>query len=335
MAQQPADEATYELGDLALESGESIRGFRQSYVTHGRLNAAKDNAVLICASIAGTARRLDFLIGPGLALDPARCFVIGTDAIGNGRSTSPSNSAAQPGMAFPRFTIRDMVAAQARLVREAFGVERLLAVVGASMGGMQALQWGVSFPDMMRAIVALVPLAKAPPWTRMVNETSRNILLADPAWDGRAFTAWPERGFKAWADFMQAIVSRTPPGLAEADPLAFLAAREREVAERKFAAEDWLYQTWAYDAHDVGTTPGFDGDAAAALGSVKARTLVLGPPLDLYNPVEEQRWAAARIPGARFVEIPSPNGHFASNAGRPEDVAFMNAEIGAFLAGLG
>jgi homoserine O-acetyltransferase/O-succinyltransferase len=321
-----------ELGELALESGEAIRDFRQSYVVHGALNAARDNAVLVCSSIAGTAHRLDFLIGPGLALDPARFFVIATDAIGNGRSTSPSNSVTQPGMAFPRFTIRDMVAAQARLVREAFGIERLAAVVGASMGGMQALQWAVSHPDAMRAVVALVPLAKSPPWTRAVNETSRNILMADPAWNGREFTAWPARGFKAWADFMQAIVGRTPPGLAGLDASAFLAAREAEAAERRFAAEDWLYQTWAYDAHDVGTTPGFDGDTAAALRSVRARPLVLGPPLDLYNPVEEQRWAAAQIPGARFVEIPSPNGHFASNAGRPEDVAFMNAEIGAFLA---
>jgi homoserine O-acetyltransferase len=235
-------------------------------------------------------------------------------------------------MAFPRFTIRDMVAAQARLAREALGIEQLHAVVGASMGGMQALQWAVSFPEAMRAIVALVPLAKSPPWTRMVNETSRNILLADPAWNGRAFTEWPARGFKAWAGFMQAIVSRSPLGLADADPLAFLAAREREVAERKFAAEDWLYQTWAYDAHDVGTTAGFDGDTAAALRSIRARTLVLGPPLDLYNPAEAQRWATAQIPGARFVEIPSANGHFASNAGRPEDVAFMNREIAAFLA---
>lgn len=327
-----ARQSFLDLGDLALESGEVIRGYRQSYVTHGELGAAKDNAALICSSIAGTAHRLDFLIGPGLALDPGRVFVIGTDAIGNGRSTSPSNSAAQPGMAFPRFTIRDMVAAQARLVREAFGIERLVAVVGASMGGMQALQWAVSHPDAMRAVVALVPLAKSPPWTRAVNETSRNILMADPAWNGREFTAWPARSFRAWADFMQGVVGRTPPGLADADASAFLAAREAEAAERRFAAEDWLHQTWAYDAHDVGTTPGFNGDTAAALRSVRARTLVLGPPLDLYNPVEEQRWAAAQIPGARFVEIPSPNGHFASNAGRPEDVAFMNAEIGAFLA---
>ena len=321
-----------DLGDLALESGEAIRDFRQSYVTHGELNAAKDNAVLICASIAGTAHRLDFLIGPGLALDPARFFVIGTDAIGNGRSTSPSNSKAQPGMAFPRFGIRDMVAAQARLVREAFGIERLAAVVGASMGGMQALQWAVSHPRAMRAVVALVPLAKSPPWTQMVNATSRNILMADPAWDGRRFTARPARAFKPWADFMQGIVGRTPPGLAGTDAAAFLAAREAEAVKRNFAAEDWLHQTWAYDAHDVGATPGFGGDTAAALRSIEARTLVLGPPLDLYNPAEDQRWAAAQIPGARFVEIPSPNGHFASNAGRPEDVAFMNAEIAAFLA---
>ena len=84
------------LGDLALESGEKILDYRQSYATHGALDRDKRNAILVCASLTGNHHRLDFLIGPGKALDPARWHVIATDPIGNGLSTSPSNSARQP-----------------------------------------------------------------------------------------------------------------------------------------------------------------------------------------------------------------------------------------------
>ncbi len=133
-----------ELGDLELESGERILGYRQSYVTHGELNREKSNAVLVCISLTGNHHRLDFLIGPGRALDPAQYFIIAADPISNGLSTSPSNSAQQPGMRFPRFTIRDMVASQYRLLTRQFGISRLQTVIGASMGGMQALQWAVA-----------------------------------------------------------------------------------------------------------------------------------------------------------------------------------------------
>ena len=110
-------------------------------------------------AIGSIHHRLDFLIGPGRPLDPERHFIICADAIGNGMTTSPSNSRTHPDLAFPRFAIRDMVASQQKLL-DALGIGRLAAVVGASMGGMQALQWGVSAPDRMRSIVALVPMAR-------------------------------------------------------------------------------------------------------------------------------------------------------------------------------
>ena len=98
------------LGDLRLESGETIVDYRQSYVTHGTLAEDRGNAVLICASLSGTHHRLDFLIGSGKALDPAIWFVIATDPIGNGLSTSPSNSAAHPPMPGARDDRREMLA---------------------------------------------------------------------------------------------------------------------------------------------------------------------------------------------------------------------------------
>ena len=114
-------------------------------------------------AISGNHHRLDFMIGPGKALDPEKYFIICTDAIGNGLTTSPSNSKVQPRMQFPKFTIRDMVESQYRLVKEKFGIEHVVAVIGPSMGGMQALQWGVSHPDFMDALVAMVPLRRRPP----------------------------------------------------------------------------------------------------------------------------------------------------------------------------
>ena len=327
-----------ELGDLELESGEVIRDYRQSYATHGELNREKSNAILVCISLTGNHHRLDFLIGPGKALDPAGYFIVAADPISNGLSTSPSNSAEQPGMRFPRFTIRDMVESQYRLLTRQLGLSRMEAVVGASMGGMQALQWAVSHPLFMRACVAMTPMAKTSPWAVLVTETARSCLMADPAWTGDGFSAEPERGWRAYSGLMTALLSRTPAALAEflpdcADAHLWFEKIHTQNRTNGFDAHDYLYQSWAYEAHDVGKTASFDGDTSAALGSIRAKTLVLAPPLDLFNPAPAARDAAANIPAAQFVEIPSVQGHLAATSTRPEDAAFLNRVIGRFLKG--
>src|SRR6187402_794072 len=129
--QQPPHQLFAE-GDLQLESGEAIRDFSISYVTHGTLNAKKSNAILMVTAISGNHHRLDFMIGPGKALDTEKYFIIATDAIGNGLTTSPSNSTAQPSMKFPKFLIRDMVTSQKKLM-EHLGIDHVVAVVGPSM----------------------------------------------------------------------------------------------------------------------------------------------------------------------------------------------------------
>src|SRR3981081_2372026 len=122
----------YQMGDLTLESGQVIRDFAISYVTHGTLNAKKSNAILMVTALSGNHHRLDFLIGPGKALDPGKYFIVCTDAISNGLTTSPSNSKAQPRMQFPRFVMRDMVASQHRLVTEKLAIPQRGTVIGDS-----------------------------------------------------------------------------------------------------------------------------------------------------------------------------------------------------------
>ena len=324
-------------GDLKLESGEVIKDFSISYITHGALNSKKSNAILMVTAVGGNHHRIDFMIGPGKALDSDKYFIIATDAISNGLTTSPSNSTTQPRMAFPRFTIRDMVESQYRLLKEKFGIDHVITVIGPSMGGMQVLQWGVSHPDMMDSLVAMVPLAKTPAWTVAVLETTRKAIMLDSAWNGGNYTAIPEKGVRLWRDILNLLSARTPDMYQAqfkngVEVLPWMTQQEDAVM-KAFDANDWIYQTWAYEKHDVGTTPGFDGDTAKALGTIKAKTLIFTGTKDLLNPEFEPQAAAASIHDVRVTTISAGTvtGHASAGGGSPADVEYLNRETATFL----
>ena len=327
----------YAMGDLQLESGDVIKDFAISYVTHGTLNAKKSNAVLMVTALTGNHHRLDFMIGPGKALDTDRYFVICTDAIGNGLTSSPSTSTAQPRMKFPRFTIRDMVRSQHRLLTEHLKIDHVVAVVGPSMGGMQALQWGVSHPKFMDSLVALVPLARTPAWSIVATDATRQAIMLDPAWNEGNYTNPPEKGIRLWRQMLAFLAARTPEWYRYqfAQPGEVLPWLETQIAPtiRAFDANDYLYQSWAYDVHDVGTTPGMSGDYVRALRSIEAKTLVMIGTKDLLNPEWEPLEAARYIRDVRVSTIrpDSITGHLAAGGFIPADVEVINAEVGQFL----
>src|ERR1700680_107928 len=247
------------LGDLKLESGEVIKDFSILYVTHGTLNPDKSNAILVVTALGGNHHRIDYLIGPGRALDPTKYFIIATDAIGNGLTTSPSNSKAQPHMQFPKFNIRDMVNSQHGLVTERFGITKLASVIGPSMGGMQALQWAVSYPDMMDSIVPIIPIGRTTAGTTGMLEMVRQTIMADPKFNGGNYASSdpPEQGMRLWAAWLS-IVVRTPRYMEalfpnNLDAIAYL--KSMQEGWRRMDAVDWIYQSWACDQHNVGTTP--------------------------------------------------------------------------------
>lgn len=305
-----------ELGDLALESGEVLREAFVSYVLHGNPDRLRQGAILALTAIGSTHHRLDFLIGPGAPLDTDRHCIVVVDALGNGLSSSPSNSTLQPESRFPRFTIRDMVESQRRLL-DHLGVGRLVAVIGASMGGMQALQWAVSHPDRMRSVVAMTPMARSARWSQLVNELSRRAMFSDA--ECRTPRARAD-AMRLWTPLTQLVMPRTPRALegfaSQAALVGWLEGRAGQLEQHGPDPFDWCWQTFAYDAHDVGTTPGFGADTARALRGIRARTLVLAPGEDLYNPPFAAREASALIPGCRFVELDGHEGH-ASASGPP------------------
>jgi len=326
--------------EFRTESGTTLPEARIVYTTLGKLNAAGDNAVLLPSHYMANFNGYNWLIGSGAerALDPARDFLIMTELFGNGRSSSPSN-APEPFHAprFPVTTIRDNVEAVHRLLTQELRVNHVHAVVGFSMGAEQAFQWAVSHPDFMDDIVATAGTAKCYGHGFVRLEGQIAALTTDPAWHDGEYTTPPVKGLEAfglvWAGWLYSQEwwrkelwrTNTPAGTTFEQ--AWQAFRKRFSAD----ANDYILQARTWQRHDVGTTPGFNGDTERALRSIKARVLYMPSETDLYFPVGDARYEQAFIPHVTFMPIPSLWGHTAGAASNPADLKFLNENIAKFL----
>ncbi|MFA6665186.1 MAG: homoserine O-acetyltransferase [Armatimonadota bacterium] len=190
---------------MELEGGHKLGPVTLAYETYGKLSPSGDNAILICHALSGDAHAAgynspedkkpgwwDIMIGPGKAFDTDKYFVICSNIIGGCKgSTGPGSinpETSQPYcLDFPVVTIRDMVDAQKRLV-DSLGIKRLLAVVGGSMGGMQVLQWAVSYPNMVRLAVPIATTSRLSPQAIAFDEVGRQAIMSDPDWvDGKYY----------------------------------------------------------------------------------------------------------------------------------------------------
>ncbi|MDT7777538.1 MAG: hypothetical protein QOC99_50, partial [Acidobacteriota bacterium] len=171
-----------QLGDFRLESGDVLRDCRIGYRTFGALNADRSNAILFPTWASGTTEQLMSNFGPGRLVDTSKFYVIAVDALGNGVSSSPSNSTRQPRMKFPRFTVRDMVNSQHELLTKVLGISHLKAVLGISMGGMQTFQWIVAYPDFMDCGVPVVGSPRLAPYDLLDWQTQIDAIMNDPGW---------------------------------------------------------------------------------------------------------------------------------------------------------
>ena len=295
-----------DFGDFHLENGEVIHECRVGYRTFGVLNADKSNTVLFPTWFAGTTQDLiDLgLIGPGKLVDSSRFFVVAVDAFGDGVSSSPSTSRLQPGQAFPQFSIPDLVEAQHLLITRELGLKHLRAVVGISMGGMQAFQWMVTYPDF---------LDKAAPIVGTPRLASYDLLL----WQaelGAVHAACPDGSCSPSA--MQTVtpihllalqtphyvVTHTSP---EEFP-QFLATAEKNFM--KYNAHDWAWQLKAMLGHDI--YKAYAGSAERAAAAVRSRVLVIVSKQDqAVNP--EPALAFAHLLKAETLELTGDCGHLA------------------------
>jgi len=337
---EAAELKTFDLGDFKLENGKILTAAKLAYTTRGTLNASKTNAILLPSPYSGDHTSYDFLIGPGRAIDPAVYFIIATNQLGNGRSSSPSNTPAPlHGADFPSLAIRDDIEATHRLVAQGLGIEKLLAVVGFSMGGQQAMQWAVSFPEAMRGVVNLCGSAREYPFGFVRLEGAKGAIKADPTWNGGRYTEPPVAGLRAlglhWIAW-----AYSPEWWRDGEYKARGGTIEKQVDQWASGfldqdANDLLCQAVKWQANDVATTPGMGGDLARALGSIKAKVLLMPSRTDQYFLAADVEAEGRLIPGSRLFVIPSTYGHTAGGGGDPAMVPVLNRMIKEFLESLG
>jgi homoserine O-acetyltransferase len=314
------------LGDFRLESGEVIRDCRIGYRTWGKLDAPRANAVLFPTWFSGTTAQLAGNFAAGKMLDPGRYYIIAVDATGDGVSTSPSNSKAQPRLKFPRFTIRDMVESQHRLVTGTLGLTHLRAVMGISMGGMQAFQWMVSHPGFLDRAIPIVGTPQLSPYDKLLWEAERHAIESDANWKNGDYTQRPEAAMRTVSDIHNLALS-SPARYNEEnrgkEMSGVLAAAEKATLDG-MDTNDWYRQLEAMLAHDIFRE--FGGDQARAAATVRARVTVIVAAKDhMVNPSTALEFGRAL--GATIVELTSDCGHLAPGC----EAAKVNSAVASAL----
>ncbi len=334
----PVAEGEFRLGDLPLHKGGTLPDARLTWRAHGTLSHARDNVVLYPTSYSAHARDLEWLIGPDRVLDPTRWFIVIPDMFGNGLSASPSNNPGWPDLV----TAWDNVGAQRRLLAETWGIERLHAVYGWSMGAQQAYHWAAAHPDRVARAIVNCGSARTAVHNRVFLEGLIATLEAAPEYEGNGrFAARPAKALNAfgriyagWAlsqDFYRAGLHLTALGAPDLE--TFLRTDWVERFGRRHAA-DLLAQLRTWAAGDIADDPRYGGDLAKALGAIEARVLLLPGETDLYFRVADN---AAELPHLRhgaLRPIPSIWGHRAGNpVSNPVDTAFLREAVRAWLEG--
>jgi homoserine O-acetyltransferase/O-succinyltransferase len=309
------DQRFAELKTCTLDSGEKIDGCRIGFRTWGKLNADKSNAVLFPTWFSGTTQKLVDSV-PGTTgssnglVDTKKFFLVLVDAIGNGVSSSPSNSKTQARLKFPKFTIHDMVESQRRLLREVFGVQKLHAVMGISMGGMQSFEWVVSHPDEVNRFVPIVGTPQLATQDLLLWNAELHILQDSKAYANGEY----EQGHAPKIPGLQELhwLQLTTPTHRnkETSRTDFPAWRESKAADTEFDWNNWHRQLEAMLAHDVARGTG--GDLAATAKKVKAKGLIVVAEHDhMVNPEPSKAFAQAMGANGTFVSTDTPCGHMA------------------------
>ncbi|MGF1485174.1 MAG: homoserine O-acetyltransferase [Opitutales bacterium] len=339
---------------LEFERGGRLESFTLRYETYGRLNAARDNAILVCHALSGDHHCAGYyslddrkpgwwnnLIGPGKPLDTDKFFIICSNSIGGCQgSTGPSSTNPATGepfaLDFPALTIRDMVAAQARLI-DHLGIDTLRCVVGGSMGGMQVLQWGIDFPERVRQILGLATTARQSAQAIAFNEVGRQAIIRDAGWNEGHYAPGegPDVGL-AIARMMAHITYLSDQGLEEKFGRSRREARSREFFDvefevesylryqgqsfvNRFDANTYLYFTKALDRFDL---YGETGSLEDTLARIQARTLVVGFSTDwLFPPSQNREIVHALLrcrKDATYAEVDMPLGHDSFLVDAPE-----------------
>jgi homoserine O-acetyltransferase len=315
----------HSLGDWPLACGRLIPAARISYRRIGELNADRSNLILVPTSYGARPDDLAWLAGP--VLDPRKWCIVIAGMFGNGASSSPSHGGM--GLAEAGWVVsqRDNVAAQRRLLREVFGVERIPLIYGWSMGAQQAYQWAVDQPQLVERICCVCGTARTSPHNRLFLLSLRQALTADRHWNGSGFDAPPEQGLRTYALIYASWAASQPFFRSIAEPIEQHVEQQWLPHYQRHDPRDLIAMLDTWLAHDVAG----GGELAASLAAIRARTAVVAGSHDLYFTVDDLAADAAAIPGAQLHVIESLLGH---RAGNPHSSPAEQRQLRSIVEGL-
>ncbi len=315
------------LGRFELEEGGVIEDLQLAVATYGTLDEAKDNVVLVPTWFSGThATWWQVYLGEGRALDPSRYFIVVVNQIGNGMSTSP-HTTDDPSIAmsrFPHVRIGDDVRAQEQLLREHFGVDRLALVVGASMGAQQTWEWAVRFPDKVLRAAPIAGTAQTTPHDFLFVRALLEAITSDPGFAGGDYASHTDvadglrRHADVWAvmglstEFWKQEFWKNVEPVVEGHGWSTFEEFQDNFARLLFPQMDpnaLVTMGWKWQRGDVARHT--DGDLAAALGRVTARTFVMPIDTDMFFPPRDCEAEQQLTPGSELRVLHSIAGHWA------------------------
>jgi len=321
-AQAPPQPTIASLGSCELLSGVTIPNCRIAYRAYGRLNASRTNAVLVPTWLLGRSEQWIRMLGggPDKMIDTTRFYVVLVDALADGRSSSPSNTASEGRAAFEQLTIADMVETQHRFVVEHLQLPRLHAVVGISMGGMQAFEWAVRYPDFLDAAVPIAGSPRVAPVDDLLGSMDVSIEVNGRRWGG------PDDALRGVVQRAIALFLRTPIAV-DTEPRAALVniIRDGVAFVHGWSVDDDMAQLGAALRHNVAAPYGDDMTRAAA--RVRARMLIIYSWADPMVPAGPAA-AFARLVHADTLSLNGACGHESPAC----ESALVNRTVRAFLA---
>ncbi len=292
-----------EIGNFKLENGQVIKNCKIGYRTFGKLNKEKSNAMLFPTWFGGNTAGLINFIGPGKMADSTKYFVIAVDALGDGVSSSPSNSQLQHNSKFPKFNIRDMVRSQHILVTKVFKLNHLFCVIGGSMGGMQTFQWIVSYPGFMDKAVAWVGSPKLSYYDLLLWNTELQIINTDL----KCGTS-EKNIMKSMADITELNIRTPEYYVTHIKPENFNTdiKKFQDSFSKAFNVYDWRSQLEAMIDHNVAAP--FNDNMNKAASRVKAKFLSIVNLQDhMVNPMAAIKFA--KLINAKTLELNNDCGH--------------------------
>jgi len=312
-------------GGFPLENGDVLRDVRIAYRTWGDIANAGERTVLVCHALTGSADVDAWwpgIIGPGLAFDPARDFIVCANILGSCYGTTGPVSI-KPGTSeryradFPRVTVRDMVNLE-RVLLDGLGINFVQVVTGPSLGGMQALEWALSYPERVGSVVPIGVGGRHSAWCIGVSEAQRAAIAADPDWQGGYYSddRPPERGlaaarmmavctYRSWDSFDERFGRDLRNDDGQFQVQSYLQHQGRKINSR-FDANTYVTLTHAMHSHDLARGR---GDYPDVLGNIRQPALVVSVSSDALYPPAEQQFLAAHLPAAEYAVLESAHGH--------------------------